>query len=483
MADKTTTGNSTEPIAGAVSAEPLSRAELAILIVGFGAYFFSSIPGNLGIDGSGHLCQGRAWQFGDWHPVFNSLYMSIGDWIVPGPFIYFLTCYAGLAIGCTLLAKRILPERSPTRLGLFVVLAFNPAIHGLFFEIFKDNLQVAFLLVGLGLLFGQPLSRRRWEALRALGAFGLVAAAVWTRHNTVLLAPVVVVYWWVSQRGLSTWWKLGCVLAFVAATAMPRLIPLHREEHPVQQIFTWDLWAMSQRLNQPFFFESHPRLRARFPQTEIQSWYRPDTNTPLIFGRGHGHFIRFESSEDLARLRSVWWKTISSHPLTYLKMRANYWLYLLQIKTPTTERGVVGHVATFDCDYAGQGNCPKRNCAGDRGRREWAGQELRFDAGFRFVTSLYNRNLDAWWMSGYLCCLIVLAAAALLVWLRKRASILIPSLFVTLCVVELGSLMFIGTASPRRYFSLSYLLCHFLLAWMINQGLLAYRRHQQQDSA
>jgi hypothetical protein len=297
------------------------------------ALLFGFWPGHMSADSLAQFDQARSGDLTNHHaPILVALWYTGWHLLGAGPGWVLLGQVATFLTGLFLLVRAALPA-IPAALVTSAI-AFFPPVFGMLGYLGRDVWYTALLLLTFGLLVhaGQADGRRRTVlAAAALAAAWLTLAS---RQNAapavvlglVLFMALILPAW----QGRGRVWQIGrAVVAGCALTLtlMASQFALNavlgvRDVDPQQQLYIYDLAAISKRERQNLF--PPEVLHDRSLRTIDERW-NVDSAGTYIFGPDAPIPVPL-TARTYAALSDAWRDAVTEHPLTYLSERTELWL-------------------------------------------------------------------------------------------------------------------------------------------------------------
>ncbi len=238
----------------------------------------------------------------------------------------------------------------------------------------RKSFGLALVIVLLGLL-PQILSQLTtvWKDVGLGASLFLTTALVYQANETkskfaLFISPVFLFYGYAARLNalpailpLAIW--TGIVAARIFEIEKKKLVPIFigcayfaalsatvyfvtyritdgRTVYPAQQIFLYDLAAISAERNEALFPEYVLRYKD-FSMETVKARYNPRAVSDLIFAdipnQGDSAVLPLtENAEEISGLRGKWLETVAAHPLSYLKHRGKVFAQLIGLDYSVT---------------------------------------------------------------------------------------------------------------------------------------------------
>jgi len=334
---------------------------VALLVVTF-------YPGAMSIDSYTQLLLARGGHLGDWHPPFMAWIWGGLDAIVRGPVLMLLAQIALFLFALKQVARAVLPH-SPVLRKTFIVLSILlTPVSGIVGVIWKDVWTSCLLLLGAACFLSMRIDSDERSGLRRLvyGASALFAAMLFRSNAVIAAAPLLAYGAWALSPHAPVRRSVGraliasalCLaLLGIASESLNRTLASYRE-FPIQSILIFDVAGVSVRTNRADFVDS---AAATFPDvvrkqkaiglSALRAAYFPSTWTPLVFA-GDSPMAVTRSPEQVAALRSTWWRCVLEAPSAYLRHREDVFLQVLGVHEGPLFAPVYFDVPKESADYA-----------------------------------------------------------------------------------------------------------------------------------
>jgi hypothetical protein len=314
----------------------------AIVVVGGLATFAVNFPGVMEFDSFVQLLEGRTKSYGYWHPPVMSWLLGEFDQLPGFVATWFMAMDMVLAFGA-LLVLLWLPRRvSPAAAAAVALMLFLPSLALTQAVVWKDALFADAALAG-AMAIALAVNRWavpavRWPAL-VVGSL-LVALAVLTRQNGVVILPCLVAGLAWAVRRQTGRWRLGVAygggmlivtIAWVMAANAALLVywdgtPSTQYQFNVLRLY--DIVGMVKRepsLPLAVFDRAAPQLAHRIRTETVTLWTpaKSDTmETPPVV-------VAIEAVPAEA-YKQQWLALVTAHPGLYLKVRGEIFRWVFQ---------------------------------------------------------------------------------------------------------------------------------------------------------
>jgi hypothetical protein len=298
---------------------------------GFTLTVVAFYPGLMSEDSVDQWTQGHTWWFYDVHPPLMSALWGLFDRVVPGPFLMLLFHNLLFWVGAALF-WRLTKDRAGLLSLAFASFGFMPQAWALLSTIWKDVGLGAALLLGSALVYG---AARKSSYALLVASCPLMFYGYGVRLNAApALLPLAVWSGFVACRvfaplrarvgGRKKLLPLACGLVYFAALTLAvsvttKLLVKDHTVYPAQQIFLFDLAAISGETGQP----QYPDYLARddnFSPEAVNKAYSQCGVNPLIYGHSAPMKIS-RDADQVADLRARWLHAVAEHPSAYLSHR------------------------------------------------------------------------------------------------------------------------------------------------------------------
>jgi len=302
-------------------------------MVGFSTVVMLFRPGGMTNDSIGQLTLARHLdRLGDGHPPLFSVIWAIGERFIRGPMsmLLFMNClyWGGLAVT---FHHYPLPRKWQ---GIaFLLVGFWPPAFSILGVIWKDVLMQA-AIVGLlaSFLVFRKTGGRRSFRMGLLFAF----LAVSVRHNGVVAVfPMLGLHlaehrlvrnWRPWKRNLTSWLTAGALSLAMYEGLQLLFSPFVRHQHFEQNIWIYDLAAMSVKADRSLFLPEDPVLQPGKGLAELKTVFDPRRNWRLFdclpgtkpCERVLEHTV---DSDKLAALKGNWSRQVRTQLRLYLSVR------------------------------------------------------------------------------------------------------------------------------------------------------------------
>lgn len=420
-----------------------------MIAMSFVVFFFAIVPGLMLSDEASMLCGGRAGHHGNWHPPLLQYLFSFADWIVAGPLLLFIPTLGIYYVFFYRFVRAL--EHPGVRIAASVVLFATPILLAEYFIVVKNviALSVALMLYLWLYTRGRDRARDTWIAC------GLSVVAMMLQHQMfVVLAPV---FWFLFRASASRRNKLVAAGAFVGAVVVAQLASAaitDSNEHPIQQVFIHDVWAIAKAEDKVPLSGTEFDLSSIRSKDELLNLYSPDNNLSIVWNFDlRDKLITFDNSPRVRRLFALWLVEVSHHPWSYFKHRLATYLHLVRGYEPLWRlTAKEAYASKYSCWANDFGWCKdNKRCAADIGRVDWPGAALRIQPLSNAILDFSNGWMNRFAFNGGL---ILVGLICGIVLVRKYRSQLGAFLLSTL-VLEQVTLFFVAPASNRRYYVLS----------------------------
>ena len=306
-----------------------------ICLTGFFVSIAAFYPGFMSPDSIDNFNSGRQGIFRDIASPVMSYLWGLLDTIIPGPALMFLLQTFLFWCGCAIFWYAARTKHILLRL-LLVLFGFMPQIISQLTTVWKDVQLAAALFFVSALLY---LARQTKSvlpilitpfflfygyAVRLNAAAAVLPLAVWT----------AIVLYEIFSKG--TFFKRKIIYAsllgiiyFLALTFGVYLVNEKLIEgktvYPAQQIFLYDLAAISIDRNEPLF-PDYVLSEPGFSLENIKTGYNLRSVNSLIYGnypkQGDPPLLKLtQNSEEITDLKSLWFEAVSENKMSYLRHR------------------------------------------------------------------------------------------------------------------------------------------------------------------
>jgi hypothetical protein len=335
-----------------------------VCICGFAVMVWSFYPGMMSPDSIAALSAGREGTFVDINaPLMSALWAAL-DRMVAGPGAMFIFQAALFWGACALFWKAV--TRESVFLGLALVLfAFLPHILSQTVVIWKDIALGASLFFATALLYYAKKSGSK-AALLISPVFLFYAYAA--RLNALpAILPVAIwsafLFFRIFELGRSKVFAALAGIGYLAALTVAIYAVTYgltggKSVYPFQQVYLYDLSALSIERGQPLFPE-YVRNDENFSLERVAARYNERSAADLIFpdvpNKGDRPVLKLtEDAAQVAELRQAWIGAIKQDPAGYLKHRGKVFAQLTglgrAVTAPYWEQGFLSSPPEYRSD-------------------------------------------------------------------------------------------------------------------------------------
>jgi hypothetical protein len=341
-----------------------------VCIGGFALVVWSFYPGMMSPDSIAALSAGREGTFVDINaPLMSALWAAL-DRVIAGPGAMFIVQAALFWGACALFWKAA--RRESVFLGLALVLfAFLPHILSQTVVIWKDIALGASLFFATALLYYAKKSGSK-AALLISPVFLFYAYAA--RLNALpAVLPLAIwsafLFFRIFELGRSKVFTALAGIGYfavlsVAVYAVTYGLTGGRSVYPFQQVYLYDLSALSIERGQPLFPE-YIRTDANFSMERVTARYNERSAADLIFpdvpNAGDRPVLKLtDDAGQVAELKQAWIGAVRQDPAGYLKHRGRVFAQLTglgrAVTAPYREQGF----SSSPAEYRSEGNVGTR---------------------------------------------------------------------------------------------------------------------------
>lgn len=338
----------------------------AICFLAFALLVWSFYPGVMTADSVAALSQGRANVYGDLNAPLMSWFWGRLDSIVPGPALIFVIHLAIFWSAAALLWKTTNARSFWLGIGL-VLFGLTPHVLAQTVVIWKDVALGVSLFAAVALLYFSkttgsrvamlisPLFLFYGYAARLNALPAVLPIAIWTGFIAAKIFEF--------ERRRLTALLLGVgyfAVLSVAVYVVNDRLTAGRTDHPFQQIYLYDLAAMSVDRNESLFPE-HVGGNADFSVETIRMRYNERSVSDLIFpnipNAGDVPPLRLTNdAAQVAELREAWLDAIADDPAAYLRHRWRVFAQLIGLSRSVTAPYVAEGFASNPPEFRGTEN-------------------------------------------------------------------------------------------------------------------------------
>lgn len=317
-----------------------------LCVLCFGLTIWAFYPGFMSPDSTGNLTDGRNGVFSDINSPLMSYLWGIFDRIIAGPALLLVFQNAVFWSGCAIFWH--VTHKKSFRLGLCLILfALMPQILSQLPVIWKDVGLGAALFFSAALIYSADKTKSKIALLLSpLFLFYGYAA----RLNALpAILPLAVWSGFIFCRVFEIKGKKFLPIAvgsvyFVVLSASVYFVNDKITEgktvYPFQQIYLYDLAAISKERNEAIFPE-YVLKSENFSLETLKTRYHERSVSDLIFEnvpeQGDLPVLRLSSdAEQITALRGKWFETISENPNAYLKHRGRVFAQLVGLSPSVT---------------------------------------------------------------------------------------------------------------------------------------------------
>lgn len=332
-----------------------------ICLLAFVFVAWSFYPGLMTADSVANLSQGRADVYGDINAPLMSWLWGRLDAIIPGPALIFLIHLGIFWTAIALLWKATYAKS--LRLGLaLAVFGLMPHILAQTVVVWKDVALGVSLLMAVALIYHARSSGSRivllltplfifyGYAARLNALPAVLPIAIWFGFVAVELFEIR------RKRLASILIGLACFgILSLAVYFVNQGLTDGRTDHPFQQVYLYDLAAISIAKNESQFPEyvaddpnfSFEVVRARYNERSVADLIFPD-----LPNAGDRPPLKLTGdSEEVRQLRNAWIAGVANDPIAYLRHRCAVFAQLIglsrSVTAPYVERGFDSNPAEY----------------------------------------------------------------------------------------------------------------------------------------
>ena len=313
-------------------------ANTVFLLLAVAGLVYAMYPGRFDGDAISQYNQGLAFYFDDTHSVLNSALFGLLSHLGKGPGPMFVLQLCLLGGGLLMLTDTVIGAGHPVAGLAMSVLALAPLLSFDFFDVQKDALESALLIVLVG--FGTRVLLRRpvAGAIGIAAAIGIFILALDTRQNAIFaVVPLWLLFQPIRRLSLAPVLRSAVIalVAFASAeVALDRIDHtwLRAERSHIQSaLFVFDLAGISARTGRDASEGLLPGLQASLPHCysprQWDAYYLDVQCTPINTA------ARLLALDDQGRsmLTRVWIGQIAHHPAAYLRHRARNFGCLIRL--------------------------------------------------------------------------------------------------------------------------------------------------------
>lgn len=324
----------------------VSWAGYLICLVMFAFVVWSFYPGLMSDDSVANLTQGRQNVYHDINAPLMSYFWGRLDAIVPGPALIFVIHLAIFWAACVLF-WRSTNAKSFWLGAALVFFGLAPHILSQTVVVWKDIALGTSLFLTVALLYFSRTNASRIALLISpvflfygyaarLNAFpAILPIAIWT---SFVGFEIFGIRW---RRGLKLIFGVGYfVLLSLAVYSVSQRLTEGKTEYPFQQIYLYDLAAISVARNEPLFPDyisrnenySFETVRERYNERSVNDLIYPNIpnagdTAPLILSKDPG---------EVAKLQQGWYEAVKANPLVYFSHRAGVFAQLIGLRRSIT---------------------------------------------------------------------------------------------------------------------------------------------------
>lgn len=337
-----------------------------ICLIAFAFVTWSFLPGVMTADSIAALAQGRSGVYGDINAPLMSWLWGRLDSAIAGPGLIFVI-HLGIFWAAAAVFWRATAERS-FWLGIALVMfGIAPHILAQTVVVWKDvalgvslfmatalvytgrtrRLKAALLLSPLFLFYGYAARLNAVSAVLPIAIWtGFVASEIFELERKRLVGVLLGIGYF-------------AVLSMAVYAVNDRLTE-GRTDYPFQQIYLYDLAAISVAANEPLF-PPHIIGSPDFSFDTVRSRYNERSVSDLIFANipNAGDRPPLKLSNDpnaVAELRKSWLEAVANHPLAYIGHRWNVFAQLIGLRRSVTAPYVAEGFASNPPEFRGGEN-------------------------------------------------------------------------------------------------------------------------------
>lgn len=337
-----------------------------ICVLGFALVIWAFYPGMMSPDSIAALTAGREGTFIDINAPLMSAVWAALDRVIAGPGAMFILQAAVFWGACVLFWKAA--HRESVFLGLALVLfAFLPHILSQTVVIWKDIALGASLFFAAALLYYAKKSGSK-AALLISPVFLFYAYAARLNAFPAVL-PLAIwsafLFFRIFELDRSKVFAIFAGIAYFAVLSAVVYAATYgltggRSVYPFQQIYLYDLSALSIERGQPLFPE-YIRNDADFSLERVAARYNERSAADLIFpdvpNKGDRPLLKLtEDAAQVAELRQAWISAIGNDPAGYLKHRGRVFAQLTGLGRAVTAPYWEEGFSSSPAEYRSAGN-------------------------------------------------------------------------------------------------------------------------------
>jgi hypothetical protein len=308
------------------------------LLLAFAGLVYAMYPGRFDGDAISQYAQGLDFHFDDTHSVLDAALLGALSLFAKGPgpmFVLQLALYVG---GILLVSDTLILAALPFA-GLAVsVLALLPLLSFDYFDIQKDALLSALLVVLIGIGAGRVFGQSRLGPAGTLATACVLMLALDTRQNAVFaLAPL----WFLFRPLVALRLRpvlAGCSVAVavfavaeVGINGIDHALLKAERSHLQYALIVFDLAGITARTGQDASEGMLPELKIDIPQCytprQWDDFYLDPQCRPVV----NAARMMILDDRQRARLTRMWLRQIASHPVAYLSHRMRNFQCLIRL--------------------------------------------------------------------------------------------------------------------------------------------------------
>lgn len=337
-----------------------------VCVIAFGFVVWSFYPGLMTADSIGNLSQGRQNSFSDINAPLMSYLWGRLDTVVTGPALIFVIHLAIFWAACGLFWRSTRSRSFWLGIAL-VVFGLAPHILAQTVVAWKDVALGVSLFIAIALLYFARTSGNKIALLVSplflfygfaarLNAFpAVLPIAIWTGLVAFEVFDI--------QRKRSAALLVGAgyfVVLSLFVCGLNHRLTEGRTDHPFQQVYLYDLAAMSVERNEPMF-PDYVLNGPTFSFETVKSRYNERSVSDLIFpnvpNAGDVPPLRLtNAAEEVDQLRDTWLTAIARDPIIYLRHRTRVFAQLIGVSRSVTAPYVAEGFANNPPEFRGGEN-------------------------------------------------------------------------------------------------------------------------------
>lgn len=306
-------------------------------------------PGVINPDAVDMMLQGTVWPYHTWHSVPFAWVWQLLQKIVKGPALMFFLINSGFLGGLLVFVGSTIRGYGWQCAATFVV-AFNPCTVAMVSGVGKDSATTALLTIAAAALVRVYVSERARMAYAIVAAVSVIFAGCIRPDALIFPIPIIFMVAWrlmaqANARGrvqrAAVAAGVSLAIAAVSMLVMAALVAALQAEkrYPVQVSMGWDLTGIALQTGDRVYPDW---LQRSAPDAAIlREVYSEFDSTRMYWGPDGHRLPATERAAEVVSLFRSWALAIAGHPVTFLRIRANYAAYLLGIR-PQPESFVFG---------------------------------------------------------------------------------------------------------------------------------------------